>query len=196
MRSRDLLLRALHDTERGYGGRPITITDDALTHLADMAGEDPEFVMRRRLILAGEDIGLADPNGIVVVTACANALQYVGYLGQSTTSAGPQTAPHPLRGDEHDRRALRDLHPQSPTATRATPDALYHGTATRFLDSIRRQGLAARRRNAPLGGLGVDCLRDIGPRHLAACFLIEILDDRFHHVGVAARPTSSKYGFR
>ncbi|MFN8497968.1 MAG: hypothetical protein U0641_08935 [Anaerolineae bacterium] len=155
---RDLLLRALHDTERGYGDRAITITDDALTHLADMAGgdartalnalelavestppdangvvhiddrvaeesiqrrvvrydkggdehydtisafiksvrgsdpdaalywlakmmlagEDPEFVMRRLLILAGEDIGLADPNGIVVVAACANALQYVG----------------------------------------------------------------------------------------------------------------------
>ena len=53
--------------------------DAALYWLAKaLAGEDPEFVMRRRLILAGEDIGLADPNGIVVVTACANALQYVG----------------------------------------------------------------------------------------------------------------------
>ena len=50
--------------------------DAALYWLAKMmlAGEDPEFVMRRLLILAGEDIGLADPNGIVVVTACANAL--------------------------------------------------------------------------------------------------------------------------
>ena len=70
--------------------------DAALYWLAKaLAGEDPEFVMRRRLILAGEDIGLADPNGIVVVTACANALQYVGSPKRSSTSAGPQTAPHP-----------------------------------------------------------------------------------------------------
>lgn len=34
--------------------------------------------MRRLLILAGEDIGLADPQGIVVAAACAQALQYVG----------------------------------------------------------------------------------------------------------------------
>ncbi len=54
--------------------------DAALYWLAKMlyAGEDPEFIMRRLLILAGEDIGLADPYGIVVVASCAHALQYVG----------------------------------------------------------------------------------------------------------------------
>jgi putative ATPase len=54
--------------------------DAALYWLAKMvyAGEDPEFIMRRLLILAGEDIGLADPQGIVVASACAHALQYVG----------------------------------------------------------------------------------------------------------------------
>lgn len=54
--------------------------DAALYWLAKMllAGEDPEFIMRRLLILAGEDIGLADPQGIVVAAACAQALQYVG----------------------------------------------------------------------------------------------------------------------
>ncbi|MCC7352871.1 MAG: AAA family ATPase [Anaerolineae bacterium] len=54
--------------------------DAALYWLAKMvyAGEDPEFIMRRLLILAGEDIGLADPHGIVVVASCAHALQYVG----------------------------------------------------------------------------------------------------------------------
>ena len=35
-------------------------------------------ILRRLLILAGEGIGLVDPNAIGVVTACANALQYVG----------------------------------------------------------------------------------------------------------------------
>ena len=153
-----LLRRALTDTERGYGARKIEITEEALLHLAHIAGgdartalnalelavestspdgagtihidleaaqesiqrravrydkggdehydtisafiksvrgsdpdaalywlakmlyagENPEFVMRRLLILAAEDIGLADPNGIAVVSACAHALQYVG----------------------------------------------------------------------------------------------------------------------
>jgi len=54
--------------------------DAALYWLAKMlyAGEDPEFIMRRLIILAAEDIGLGDPQGIVVASACAHALQYVG----------------------------------------------------------------------------------------------------------------------
>ncbi|MHB2019140.1 MAG: replication-associated recombination protein A [Candidatus Xenobia bacterium] len=54
--------------------------DAALFWLAKMltAGEDPEFIMRRLLILAGEDIGMANPHGITVASACAQALQYVG----------------------------------------------------------------------------------------------------------------------
>ncbi|RME08372.1 MAG: replication-associated recombination protein A, partial [Anaerolineae bacterium] len=54
--------------------------DAALYWLAKMlyAGEDPRFIMRRLLILAAEDIGLADPLGLVVVSAAAQALEYVG----------------------------------------------------------------------------------------------------------------------
>ena len=54
--------------------------DAALYWLAKMiyAGEDPKFIMRRLLILAAEDIGLADPQGIVVASACARALEWVG----------------------------------------------------------------------------------------------------------------------
>ena len=54
--------------------------DAALFWLAKMvlAGEDPRFIMRRLLILAGEDIGLANPNGLVVTSACAQALEWVG----------------------------------------------------------------------------------------------------------------------
>jgi len=153
-----LLQRALADPERGYGGRPIAARDEALLHLAQVAGgdartalnalelavestspaadgaihidlevaqdsiqrrtlrydragdehydtisafiksvrgsdpdaalywlakmiyagEDPKFVMRRLLILASEDIGLADPMGIVVASACARALEWCG----------------------------------------------------------------------------------------------------------------------
>ena len=42
------------------------------------AGEDPRFILRRLIILAGEDIGLADPNGLRVVMAAAQAYDYVG----------------------------------------------------------------------------------------------------------------------
>jgi putative ATPase len=54
--------------------------DAALYWLAKMvaAGEDPRFILRRLYILAAEDIGLADPNGIVVVNACAQAFEWVG----------------------------------------------------------------------------------------------------------------------
>jgi putative ATPase len=54
--------------------------DAALYWLARMvyAGEDPRFIFRRMLILAGEDVGLADPNAVVVVNACAEAFDRVG----------------------------------------------------------------------------------------------------------------------
>ena len=54
--------------------------DAALYWLAKMvyAGEDPRFIFRRMLIFAGEDVGLADPNAIRVVTACAEAFDRVG----------------------------------------------------------------------------------------------------------------------
>lgn len=54
--------------------------DAALYWLAKMlyAGEDPRFIIRRLIILAGEDIGLADPMGIVVASAAAQAFDFVG----------------------------------------------------------------------------------------------------------------------
>ncbi len=54
--------------------------DASLYWLAKMlyAGEDPRFILRRLIILASEDIGLADPNGLVVVNAAAQAFDYIG----------------------------------------------------------------------------------------------------------------------
>ncbi len=54
--------------------------DAALYWLARMvyAGEDPRFILRRMLILAGEDVGLADPQAVVVVNACAQAFDRIG----------------------------------------------------------------------------------------------------------------------
>ena len=54
--------------------------DAALYWLAKMlyAGEDPRFILRRLIILAGEDIGLADPMGLVVANSAAQAYDYIG----------------------------------------------------------------------------------------------------------------------
>ena len=54
--------------------------DAAMFWLARMveAGENPRFIFRRMLIAAGEDIGLADPQAMVVVEACAAAFERVG----------------------------------------------------------------------------------------------------------------------
>lgn len=54
--------------------------DAALHWLARMleAGEDPKFICRRMLILASEDIGLADSNALNVAVAASRALDYVG----------------------------------------------------------------------------------------------------------------------
>ena len=55
--------------------------DATLYWLANMveAGEDPNFIFRRLLIAACEDIGLADPNAIVVVQSCCDAFDRVGF---------------------------------------------------------------------------------------------------------------------
>ena len=54
--------------------------DAALYYLAKMvlSGEDPRFILRRLLILAAEDVGLASPMAIAVVSGCAQAFEWVG----------------------------------------------------------------------------------------------------------------------
>jgi len=53
----------------------------ALYWLARMyeGGEDPEFIARRLVILAAEDIGLANPNALLLATSCFEAVRLVGW---------------------------------------------------------------------------------------------------------------------
>jgi putative ATPase len=55
--------------------------DAALHYLARMAeaGEDPRFLARRLVILASEDIGLADPTALQTAVAAAQAVQLIGW---------------------------------------------------------------------------------------------------------------------
>jgi putative ATPase len=54
--------------------------DAALHYLARMlvAGEDPRFVARRLMILASEDIGMADPTALQTAVAAAHTVQLIG----------------------------------------------------------------------------------------------------------------------
>jgi putative ATPase len=66
--------------------------DAALHYLARMieAGEDPRFIARRLMILASEDIGLADPTALTTAVAAAQAVALIGlpegrlHLAQAT----------------------------------------------------------------------------------------------------------------
>ncbi len=54
--------------------------DAALYWLARMvyAGEDPRFILRRMLIFAAEDVGLADPRALQIAQSAAQGFEYVG----------------------------------------------------------------------------------------------------------------------
>lgn len=54
--------------------------DAAVHYLARMieGGEDPRFIARRLVILAAEDIGLADPQALSLAVAAADAIQLIG----------------------------------------------------------------------------------------------------------------------
>lgn len=55
--------------------------DGAIYWLARMVagGEDPEFIARRLVISASEDIGLANPNALLLANACFDALKKIGW---------------------------------------------------------------------------------------------------------------------
>ncbi len=68
------LISALHKTVRGSD------PDAALYYLARMldAGEDPLFLARRVVRMAVEDVGLADPQALVVANAAKDAFDFLG----------------------------------------------------------------------------------------------------------------------
>jgi putative ATPase len=80
--------------------------DAALYWLARMleAGEDPRFIARRIVIAASEDIGEADPQSLVVATAAAQALQFVGLPEASLNLA--QAVVHLATAPKSNRSAL------------------------------------------------------------------------------------------
>ncbi len=105
--------------------------DSGLYWLARMleAGEDARFIARRLVILASEDVGMADPLALPLATAAAHAVEYVGlpeaalnlahavvYLASAPKSNSSTVALGAAMADVRDRRTgpvpahLRDSH--------------------------------------------------------------------------------------
>ena len=65
--------------------------DAGLYWLAQMleAGEDARFIARRLVILASEDIGMADPTGLLIADAAARAVEFAG-LPEAQLQPGPR----------------------------------------------------------------------------------------------------------
>lgn len=90
----------------------------ALYYLARMVegGEDPKFIARRLVILASEDIGNANPNALLLATACFNAVELIGYpecainLAQAVTylASSPKSNASYM-GLKSARKAVRDF---------------------------------------------------------------------------------------
>jgi putative ATPase len=111
--------------------------DAGLYWLARMleAGEDARLIARRLVILASEDVGLADSNGLIVADAAARAVEFVGlpeaqlnlahavlYLARAPKANSVITALGAARDDVRERAAgrvpahLRDAHYPGATA--------------------------------------------------------------------------------
>jgi putative ATPase len=94
--------------------------DAALHWLARMikAGEDPRFIARRIIIQAAEDVGNADPMALLVATAAAHAVEYVGLpeaqipLAQATIYVA--TAPKSNASYLGIARAMEDIEQRIP----------------------------------------------------------------------------------
>jgi putative ATPase len=78
------------------------------------AGEDPEFIARRMVILASEDIGNADPMALVLATSCWEAIRAVGWpesqLIFSQTAAYLASAPKSNAATTAIGAAMEDVH--------------------------------------------------------------------------------------
>lgn len=112
--------------------------DAALYWLARMieAGEDPLFIARRLVILAAEDIGLADPQALVLAVACQQAVHFVGmpegYLPLAETTIYLACAPKSNSALEAYQRAARDAR-----ATQGEPVPLFlRNPVTRLMESL------------------------------------------------------------
>ena len=156
-------------------------SDAGLYWLARMleAGEDPRLIARRLVILASEDVGLADSQGIVVADAAARAVEFVGmpearlnlahavlYLAQAPKSNSVTSALGEAISDVHERGAgrvpphLRDAHyPGAQVLGHGEGYQYPHDAPGGWVDQEHRPAEVAERRYYRPSGRGDDVPR-------------------------------------
>ena len=95
--------------------------DASLFWMARMleAGENPKYIFRRMLIAAAEDIGLADPQAIILVQSCAAAFDRVGlpegiyFLSEAALYLASTEKSNSVLGILAAQRSVRDSQKQS-----------------------------------------------------------------------------------
>jgi putative ATPase len=120
--------------------------DAAVYWLARMleAGEDARFIARRMVILASEDIGMADPMALLVAVAAAHAVEHVGlpeaqlnlaqaviHLATAPKSNRAAMAIWEARGDVSSG-AIGEVPPHLRDASYSSAKTLGHGTAYKY----------------------------------------------------------------
>jgi putative ATPase len=142
--------------------------DAGLYWLARMleAGEDARFIARRLVILASEDVGMADSRGLLIATAAAHAVEYVGlpeaqfnlahavvYLATAPKSNRSTMAIGAARADVRERPAgrvpvhLRDGHYQGAATLGHGVGYVYpHADPAGWVDQEHRPAEVAGRR--------------------------------------------------
>lgn len=120
--------------------------DAALFWLHKMmgSGEDPEFIARRMIIFASEDIGNADPHALMVATSAAQALEWVGlpeaafslsqaaiYLAAAPKSDAIKKA---MRAVRHDLEHYGQLRVPPHLKNAPVPEMKRHGASIGYID--------------------------------------------------------------
>ncbi len=157
--------------------------DAGLYWLARMleAGEDARLIARRLVILASEDVGMADPHGLLIADAAARAVEFVGlpeaqlnlahavvYLARAPKSNAVTTALGAARADVRDRPGgavpthLRDAHYRSAAKLGHGDGYRYpHDDPSGWLPQEYRPPEVAGRRYFRPSGHGVDTEGDV-----------------------------------
>ncbi|MDD4200009.1 MAG: replication-associated recombination protein A [Eubacteriales bacterium] len=126
------LLSALQKSVRGSD------PDAAIHYLARLidGGADEMMIGRRLMVMASEDIGMAYPNAISIVTACVQAARMIGFpeaqipLAQATILMA--SCPKSNRANEALNAALSDIHSRKIDAVPAHLMDSHYGGAARL----------------------------------------------------------------
>jgi putative ATPase len=134
------------------------------------AGEDPRFIARRMIILASEDVGNADPHGLLVATSAAEAVERIGLPEAQLTLA--QAATYLATAPKSNRAAAALWRAQAAIEAGANTEVPLHLRNASFAGA---KGLGY--------GQGYQYAHDFEGAHVAQRYLPDGVDERFYEPG-------------